>query len=540
MVKRFLWLAVAVIALAAPVQPDGVASEPSLVANATFAPGTIPGTVRYQVMVPGVARADLAATLGALDNLNVVAGPFLAQQMTWYDGRVRAITVLTWVMQAGRPGPIGVAATSIEADGIALESNSVTGMAHSGGGLIPRGRPPLLGVEVSRSQVVVGEVFRVHFEVTGEIPGPLSDWVVQPSFPDAWSVQVPQEVQQRTHEVLRRDEPTVMGAWMVIPSSVGTFTIPPATARRARGSDDMDGLLLGGDGLVSRKTLVEVVPVPEAPAGFFGGIGELQISRRLLNPRVVTGEPALLEVAVAGKGNFPAMAQPPQEFPDGFRVFAAEQEDRWETQHDTLLGERSWRIPMVAGTPGQFVVPEVVLATYHPDSGFREHRLPELNVVVTSGEAPRRVLAPDHAARSPQGASVERRRWHVPALLALGFLAGGVAFGLFHWRRRRLLTHRRLPLVRSEPTQEAEQLRQFLDQWLLEFHGTSSHSGISALVRAGVRPAAATEIVSLAAELERIQKSPGLGDTQGSVASARTRLVRLLTDKVSFPGTLRR
>lgn len=501
--------------------------------RAAFAPGTLPGTLRYQVVVSGVARTDLRATLGALENLEVVAGPMLAQHMNWQEGRVTAVTVVTWVLQALAPGPIAVGPSHLAADGVHLESNAVAGVAWGGGVAEPRDQPPALTGLASRTRVVVGEVFRVQYSAQGDLPGGLTDWAVQASFPGAWSQPMPPVSGVRPAGT---PGSAAMGAYLVIAASAGELRIPPATARRIGRGERPEGMLLGGDILTSPEVRVTVDPLPAPPPGFFGAVGDLHVSRRLLNETVVAGDPMVVEVAVAGRGNFPAMAQPDQPWPSGIRPFPAETEDRWESHGEALLGERSWRIPLTTLEPGELTLPGTVLATFHPEAGYREHRLPPLTATVLAAGT----LDGRAAAESGNGvpAPPRRDRWLPFVAAMLAFLLGVAVAAAVPVLRRRLRLRRQLPPPSADPVLEAEHLARFLDGWLRERHGSGVRLDLPGLLATGMAESSALEAISLAESLRRLRIAPGLGDTTGALAQIRARLVRLITSEMSTTGTL--
>lgn len=64
---------------------------------------------------------------------------------------------------------------------------------------------------------------------------------------------------------------------------------------------------------------IEVLPLPEAPAEFSGGVGEFDTQAQLQPPSVVVGQPARLELHVRGRGNPDIIGAPVlAEIPDAF------------------------------------------------------------------------------------------------------------------------------------------------------------------------------------------------------------------------------
>ena len=177
------------IALLVPVALTAQAVQP----QARFAPGTIPGTLRYQVVIEGAGRGEISGVLGQLDNLEVLAGPVLSQQVTWRGDQAVAVTALTWVVRARKLGPIAVGPTTVRFGDEEAVTNPVHGTALAGGHAAGETPRPELRVDLSRSRLLVGEPLVVRFFVESPGESLTGGWEVQASFPESWSERLPLE-----------------------------------------------------------------------------------------------------------------------------------------------------------------------------------------------------------------------------------------------------------------------------------------------------------------------------------------------------------
>ena len=482
---------------------------------AQFAAGTVPGTLRYQVALAGPGGGGMTATLGALDNLEVLAGPTLAQQVTWQGGEPLAVSVLTWVMRAKRGGPIGVGPTTVRLGEAEFTTEAVHGTAFIGSRVVAQPPARRLEVELSAERVVVGEPLTVTFSLDDPWPGPV--WELQASFPDSWSERLSQGVAGRRPPAAAR---VMLGAWVVIPARVGRLQIPAATARPAAGLEDRERSVLPTRAVSSRPTAVEVLPVPEPPATFTGAVGDFRFARRLVAPVVAAGGLAEVEVEVSGTGNLPLLDPPPLPLPPGAAGFPAEEMHRWHPSEEGLVGFRRWRNPLEFSRSGTYELPAVTFCSFRPGHGFTVHELPALRVVVS----------PDAGAPSATSAALPRVATSQPvtplAAGAAAFLGGAVSVLmvlLVHNRRRRA----RRAATALAPDEELRDLQATVESWAHARFGVGVGAGPDRLAAAGCRPSLAAEAVALVQACERLRFSPGLSNPAESLPDLRLRVARL-------------
>ena len=361
-------LAVACLAAAAAAAPV-----------AHFAQGTIPGTIRYQVVSEGPAAGDISGTLGDLTNLEVLAGPVLAQEITWRGAEPVATTVLTWVLRARMLGPITVGPTRVRFGDSEVFTNAVSGNALAGGRR--GGERPELFTQLSSAKVAVGEPLIVQFFVAAPPEASGEGWDVQASFPDSWSERIPAGGAPPAERGGLPPGLLPLAGWLVIPVHAGRLEIPPAVARAADWGAEPDNPGAPALTATSRPLNVEVAELPPAPAPFFGAVGDLEFSRRLVEADAAGGDLASVEVSVRGAGNLPLLEPPPLPLPAGVRSFEPEESHAWKPSRHGLVGWRRWRIPIEA-QPGTYELPEVTFCTYRPGRSYVSQTLPALTLAV--------------------------------------------------------------------------------------------------------------------------------------------------------------
>jgi hypothetical protein len=523
--RRLLTLASVLLAAGA------LAAEP-VRPQARFVAGTIPGTLRYQVVIEGAGHGEISGVLGQLTNLEVLAGPVLAQQVSWRGTQAVAVTALTWVVRARTLGPIAVGPTTVRLGDSEAVTNSVRATAVAGGHAAAEGARPELRVELSRSRLLVGEPLVVRFSVESPDEALADGWDVQASFPESWSERLPANTEPRRATTPEGIERVLLGGWLVIPVRAGQLEIPPAVARVVAAPGEAEGTALPVRTVTSEAASAEVEPLPPAPAPYFGGVGRLTFSRRLLSGGLRVGELATLEVEVEGVGNLPLLDPPPVRLPEGLRGFPAEETHEWRPSPAGLVGWRLWRIPIEATRPGGYELPEVRFCTFRPEASYDMHTLPAIRVVV----APPSAGPP--AAAAPAEKPIPSGAFPRLALLAAAFVLGiACAAASLGWRARR----RGVPPLSesaSDPVQELRRLQLKVEGWARARFGVAVTEGGDRLADAGCARADAAEAVALVQACERLRFAPSLADPADAVANVRLRVERLVATPPHRADTL--
>ena len=501
---RAALMALAVACLPAP-------ASAALVAH--FAQGTIPGTIRYQVESQGPTAGDISGTLGDLTNLEVLAGPVLAQEITWRGAQPAATTVLTWVLRARTLGPIAVGPTRIRFGDSEVFTNAVSGNALAGGRR--GGERPELFTQLSSAKVAVGEPLVVQFFVAAPPEASGEGWDVQASFPDSWSERLPAGDAPAAEPGGPPPGLLPLAGWLVIPVHAGRLEIPPAVARAADWGAETDNPGTPALSATSRSLDVEVSDLPPAPGPFFGAVGDLEFSRRLVEADA-GGDLASVEVSVRGAGNLPLLEPPPLPLPAGVRRFEPEESHAWKPSRHGLVGWRRWRIPIEA-RPGTYELPEVTFCTYRPGRSYASQTLPALTLAVRRpAGAPPVAPPPDRRVPAPPLPAA--------AIAVAAFLAGaGTVLAARAWRGR----GGRRTRSSTGAAAELRELQLAVQAWARSRYRVAAVDTPGALTAAGCPPADAAEAAAIASACERLRVAPGLGDPAATLPDLRLRVGRL-------------
>jgi len=504
-------LLMAAVVAAAPRQP-----------HARFLSGTIPGTLRYQVVLEGPGPGEISGVLGELTNLEVLAGPVLAQQVTWQGNQAVAVTALTWVVRARTLGPIAVGPTTVRLGDASAVTNAVRGTALAGGRTAGEATRPELRVELSTPRMLVGEPLVVRFFV--ESPGEVGaeGWEVQTSFPESWSERLPSDEVAAVGVTPEGIARVALGGWLVIPVQAGRLKIPPARARAVAAPGERESAALPVRTVTSRTVEAEVRPLPPAPGPFFGAVGELAFSRRLLENELWVGDLVTLEVEVEGVGNLPLLDPPPMRLPEGLRSFPAEETHQWQPSRRGLAGWRRWRIPVEALRPGRYELPEVRFCSFKPGASYTSHTLPTLALVVGPASAVPPVAPPVAATPGARGTLP----W--PVFLVAAFVLGVAATAVaITWRARRRGV-RLPPATGADPAQELRRLQLAVEAWARSRFGATVAEGADRLTAAGCPQAEAAEATELVRTCERLRFAPSLTEPADALPNLRLRVARLV------------
>jgi oxygen tolerance protein BatD len=165
---------------------------------------------------------------------------------------------------------------------------------------------------------------------------------------------------------------------------------------------------------------VEVQPLPPAPPGFGGAVGQIAVSAELAPKEVHLGEAAILTVRLSGVGNLQGIREPRLQPPPGLDVLLSQQDGKDDLNGSAVRGTRTWRYAVIPRRAGRFTLDSPKVTYFDPaESRYQVAAAPDLALTA---------LAPPPAAASPKGAAAAVRaaglpggRWSpvLPWLLAL-------------------------------------------------------------------------------------------------------------------------
>ncbi|HEX4959200.1 MAG TPA: BatD family protein [Thermoanaerobaculia bacterium] len=453
--------AVLLLALAAPARAGDVQVQ------ATLEPAVIgideTATLTIEVKGEGVSSLRFRPSL-QLENLESAGNPSQYEDMRWANGHLTRTFRLTWQL---RPQGLGKAAVrsivvQLQDQQLQLPAQEIrvqrepTQQAQPKRGRgsdeddpfsqffghipIPRWRTAeaeepavFLRAEIEPQQPVVGQqVLYTIYLYTREDVAAVSPTGV-PNFKGFWvhDVPIPQQPPMEMLEVGGRRYgrvPLIQKA--LFPLRAGRFLVEPATVDLT--IEHYDRNFFFGPAVSHPETVrlhtegqaLAVQPLPPAPPGFAGAVGQLALSARLEPRQVRLGEAATLTVQLGGSGNLQGLAEPKVAPPAGLTLYPPQQEGKDEIAGTTIRSRRSWSYVVVPGRTGRFHVEPPQVTYFDPAAReYRTAKAPAMELTALPRAAPSvvRPAAPGlHTAALPGDASSSRGwRRALPWLVAL-------------------------------------------------------------------------------------------------------------------------
>lgn len=166
--------------------------------------------------------------------------------------------------------------------------------------------------------------------------------------------------------------------YVVFPQQTGTLVVPGVTfecdvKQRMSSMDPFDAFFSGGGNMnrvVQRSTddmNIEVLPLPEKPAGFSGGVGQFDIQTALMTPEPKTNDVVTMRLTVNGVGNMGLIKAPQIKFPASFETYDAKMTDKTKVSEKGITGEVYFDYTFVPREVGQFDIPAAKFIYFDTD-----------------------------------------------------------------------------------------------------------------------------------------------------------------------------
>ena len=179
----------------------------------------------------------------------------------------------------------------------------------------------------------------------------------------------------------------------LFPQEEGQLTIPGTQLQcqvlvrsRRRGGlfDDFFGARARGEAkiLSSSPIEVEVRPLPAAPSGFSGLVGDFKIAGRISKRELKVGESATWKLTVSGTGNVQMIGEPNLPELTSFKTYDEPPTSSINRSGSKLSGSRSYSKALVPLDSGELTVPAARLTYFDPEAG--SYRTAQTNPVVLS------------------------------------------------------------------------------------------------------------------------------------------------------------
>jgi hypothetical protein len=500
-----------------------------------------------------------------LENLEIVAGPSQSQQVSFVNGRVSRSQALSWSLQATATGTarvkglvvavneqqFGLPEQVVEVqkepvDEISARTDRRRSADPFGDFFEPSWRrreapavePKLfLRAEISPKNPSVGEqVLYSLLLFTQADVGSVSPEEL-PEFEGMWSVDIEQP--RRPKSVLTEVQGERYGRVVLLqralfPLRAGTLRLEPVKARLVARIPERSWMGVFGSydreyRLTSNAVSLDVRPLPPAPDGFRGGVGELDLTVDLEPPEIEVGEAATLSLTLSGKGHVNSLPAPAIPDLEGVRTFPPQKSGGDRAVGTTVRGEKVWSYVLVPERAGVWEIPIDRYIFFNPSTQTFEETSPQTLVLVARSEPGLEAPAPAAESAGPTTPEPgppapddprERERfenWLPPlgVFLFLAVLAWAGKRSVDRWRTTAQLRRQlRDAAAIHKPRSAAQTIERAWREFLSERWNVPPSTGASAWAEAarqqGIDEATAAEIERLADDLHYLRYAPEL------------------------------
>ncbi|MES1244036.1 MAG: BatD family protein [Acidobacteriota bacterium] len=510
-----------------------------------------------------------------LENFEVVGGPYQYEDVRFGNGSLSRSFRVSWRLRALSTGRARVRDLRIRMQGevVPLGTREIrvqeepTGLsAPIPGGFEPEddpfdrlfgrwappwerrpGRPDaFLRAEVRPLRPVVGQqvLYTVYLYTLVDVSAVTPSQI--PDFKGFWVRDIPQPQKLPTEMVEvegRRYGRVVLIQKALFPLRAGPHPIQPT---------EMDLLVrtidrsLFGPAAISRPQqvhlrtpamAVDVQELPEAPPGFTGAVGRMDLAAKIEPAEVRLGESATVTLTLTGEGNLHGVTEPRFPKVPGLDVLPPQQEGDDRVVGTAIRGDRTWSYPVVPERAGAYSLKLPQLTYFDPEAGqYKVASAPPVRLTALPPppkEPPTRSASLLPAAPERGRPSMPRveppRTWNealpwilaVPSALALVLVlvrrrqsSPGLSRISSREARHRLEQGLREAGAETRPRQLAakieESWRGFLEtRWEIP-PGTPTPRWADLLAERGADPEAARELVGLADDLHYLRYAPQL------------------------------
>lgn len=164
--------------------------------------------------------------------------------------------------------------------------------------------------------------------------------------------------------------------YIVYPQSTGKLTIPGSSVQINRviknNNIDLFEQMLNPGAAYHEEAMniavpsltLNVVPLPERPANFSGGVGSFNMTTSISKNSIKAGEPVTVTVRISGIGNMKLIKQPTVKFPSSFEVYDPKVSDNTTNTTNGVEGSMTYEYIAVPQNKGKYKIPPVEFVYY--------------------------------------------------------------------------------------------------------------------------------------------------------------------------------
>lgn len=299
-------------------------------------------------------------------------------------------TTFTYILMANKNGTFTIPAAHAVYDGKPITSNSVTinvsGKVSANGqpaqqypaGVRPsgskiKGSDLFITVSASKKSVYEQEPIILTYKVFTQVELTGLDG----KMPDLKGFHT-QELTLPQQKSFKREtyngktyNAVVWSKYLMYPQVTGLLTIPSIAfngtiLQQDTNIDPFEALFNGGMGysevnkvIAAPEVKIQVLPLPNKPKNFSGGVGKFNMSTSLVADNPKSGEPITLKVVISGNGNLKLIKQPTLDLPKDFDKYDPKVEDNTKLDENGLTGNITYEFLFVPRHKGKFTIPPV-------------------------------------------------------------------------------------------------------------------------------------------------------------------------------------
>ena len=275
----------------------------------------------------------------------------------------------TYILMAKTEGEYTIPGATVTADGNQMVSNSVKikvlpadKSSQSGqqrgttGSATISGNDLFITGTINKTTVYEQEAILLTYKIYTQVDLRGFDNVKLPDFKGFHSQEVELPTNRRwglEHYKGRNYQTTIFRQFVLFPQQSGKLTIDAArfdaSIAVATQVDpfDFDSFFNGGGGgymvkksLFTPKLTIDVKALPDKPAGFSGGVGDLNISSSINSTSVKTNDAVTVKLVISGTGNLKLLSNPEVKFPEDFEIYDPKSENNFRLTSDGLSGNK--------------------------------------------------------------------------------------------------------------------------------------------------------------------------------------------------------
>lgn len=386
---------------------------------------------------------DFKSGLHSTDVVEIIAGPYTSTESSFkmVNGHTSSSSSMTftYTLYALKSGVFNIPAAHAKVDGKQVSSSptkvTIVGTASAKNNGTPKmhedddyqpqmksagapisGNDLFIKVSANKKQVYEQEPILLTYKVytlvdltqlEGKMPE-LTGFHTQ-------EIPLPQQKSFHIERVNGRPYRTVTWSqYVMYPQMTGKLEIPSITfkgivVQQNRAVDPFEAFFNGGSGYVEVKRdikapaiTVNVLPLPQKPAGFSGGVGKFNITAQVNKTELKAGDPLSLRIVVGGIGNLKLIKQPVVTFPKDWDKYDPKVTDKTKLTSNGLEGNMVYDILAVPRNQGHYTIPPVELTYYDTSSNsYKTVKTQSFEIEVGKGNGSRSSVV-DYSSDAPK------------------------------------------------------------------------------------------------------------------------------------------